>query len=260
MVAMVGPFATHSRSKGWMQSRFATDDATQPPYFPEMFSEGARFAFTSLIQRLSKWDGSSLDNDLNKLLTPALYSRFKAKHEELDAQGLMMEFQLEADLATPDVGEVWLTFGPASMVRSTVMGGTVVKWFNPLGFVRQLPNKKDSYLFREVVFEFALDGEDMPGGPKVAPAMPLRAQAIKQGQIVGVDVTIDTKLRITVREKTNPTVIVSEKFVDRPVALRFDSSHFTEKMDGEWRVADIDRLLQHELTVHAEAQLRDGRA
>ncbi|KND00594.1 uncharacterized protein SPPG_03718 [Spizellomyces punctatus DAOM BR117] len=240
---------------GWMESRFPVAE-NQPKYFPDLFTQGAGFAFTSLLPRLSKWNGSSSsDNALSELLTPSMYQRFQKSHQKLDKEGVEIEFKLLDELRTTP-GDVWLTFGSAEEVKSTLMFGKVVRRFNPLSFVRELRDSDNQrYLFREVVFEYAFKQSDTPEALRGPLSFGLKSSIIRKGQVVGVDVCFQTKFRVTVREKKygdGEGTIISQQTVDHPVWVRFESPHFVDRMDGEWKVGDVDRLIQNERILEEE--------
>ncbi|KAJ3164782.1 hypothetical protein HDU88_004994 [Geranomyces variabilis] len=241
---------------GWMDSRFGdlggADNAER--YFPTAFGRGARGAFSAVISRLSEWDGhEENDQGLSEMMDETLYARFRDQHAWLADEGIVVEFEEEDDPpdATPEVSDVWLTFGRKSEVKGTLMPGKVVRRFNPLGFLKDVGS--DSYIFREVTFEYVIPKSSIPKPSASSSPLSLgtRGDVIKKGQVVGVDLSFPVRLRIVFRDK-NTRSILWKRDEASTVALRFECDHFVDKPDGSWKLVDVDRLRQDELVREEE--------
>ncbi|KAJ3180649.1 hypothetical protein HDU87_001762 [Geranomyces variabilis] len=240
---------------GWMDSRFGdlggANDAER--YFPTTFGRGARGAFSAIISRLSEWDGQEEnDQGLSEMMDETLYARFRDQHAWLADEGIVVEFEEDEDPldATPEVSDVWLTFGRKSDAKGTLMPGKVVRRFNPLGFLKDIGT--DSYIFREVTFEYVIPKSSIPN-PSGSSSLSLgtRGDVIKKGQVVGVDLSFPVRLRIVFRDINTRSILWKRDEVGT-VALRFECDHFVDKPDGNWKLVDVDRLRQDELVREEE--------
>ncbi|TPX60389.1 hypothetical protein PhCBS80983_g01808 [Powellomyces hirtus] len=240
---------------GWMEARFEhlEPSGSTEKYFPTTFASGTRGAFSAMISRLSKWDGTAKnDNGLREMLDDELYARFCDQHSWMEENGISIEIIEDETQSTDDVhvGDVWLTFGKSTDVEGTLMLGKVVRRFNPLGFVRKLEN--DNFLYREVTFEYVIPQNEVekPSPGSASLTFGQRADKMKQGQVVGVDVSLPIRLSVRFLDRQTGDLIRSVP-VEHDVQLRFETPHFTRRPfenedEGQWYIADIDCLRQQE--------------
>ncbi|KAJ3047592.1 hypothetical protein HK097_011403 [Rhizophlyctis rosea] len=238
-------------SQGWLDSRFRTSPA-DPPYMPDQFLLGAPFALSAFLSTLGTWDGRDPTHPIHSLAKSTLLDKFAASHSLLARQGHTVTLSVSKTKSDPEVKDIFISFGPESVIQSTLTEGTVLKRYNPNSFVKASKEGRGKHgylIFREVTFEYALKEKDVEGWEDQMPGLGPRARSMQTGAVVGVDVSCDVELKVEVRKGGDEgrlgTLVTSEK-VDKVLEFRLESDHFEGKKvspEGFWRVADVDRLL-----------------
>ncbi|KAJ3312479.1 hypothetical protein HDV04_003079 [Boothiomyces sp. JEL0838] len=225
----------------WINRRFGGSE----DYLPETFMYGAQAG----IKRFFKLLEDDINNNegqqsLTDIVTMQLHDSFEYHHKSIREQGLKLKFQLHG-LGGFRKGENWLTFGPEEKVKSTVLNAPIHTYIGPMVMWRFNPKRKQ-WLFREIAFEYYVDKNDVSitdDGEAEPPSLDLRTRLTKAGAMVGIDVICDVHATISITDEseTNKWSAV----IDRPMAFRFESSHFTGMFEGRWKIADVDNVFQN---------------
>ncbi|KAJ3191386.1 hypothetical protein HK101_007827 [Irineochytrium annulatum] len=221
---------------------------TAPPYFPDVFVEGAGAAPAVWARAISGWDGSDEDagrRRLEQLMKPQVLELFRKAHATAAQKGCAIHVSVTRGDGALRVSDVWATFGRARWATSTLLMGPIVGRLAPHAFTRRVKESGKSFmLFREVTFEYCLGGMEDPDN---GASFQEKREAIKEGQVFGVDVEMEAEVHISVRRKVGedeePGELLYREKCTRDLMLRFESEHFIEKFKGSWRIADVDAVL-----------------
>ncbi|KAJ3038797.1 hypothetical protein HDV00_000285 [Rhizophlyctis rosea] len=242
---------------GWVDSRMRTKNS-DTPYMPDQFLDGIPLAIDAFFSNLSTWDGKDQSHPITSLASPTLLSKFASAHQQLASHGLSLSLSIARTISEPSIKDIFLTFGPKRVASTTLTDGTLLRRYNPASLAKR-PNDssiRQYILFREVIFEYAIREEDAEGWESHMPNLQQRAKTMKEGCCVGVDVSAEVELKIEVRKGGDGQgrlgeVVVSDS-VKKPLEMRFETGHFLERMEGNWRVADVDRLITEERVLSEE--------
>ncbi|KAG0259904.1 hypothetical protein BG011_002302 [Mortierella polycephala] len=203
---------------------------TSPEYFPDQFLQGAGLAIHQMLPLLS----TNIDREpLRHMMTQELYDKFES---ELQVQE-KIKSDVSVKLAAVHDGmvkDVWVSLGP--MLKSST----------PRGFIRW------RWQTLTVALRAATD------------QISSRDQVIKmmmEGVQFKVDVEFDASIDYTIRSNVLNSDMISD-FTRRPLLVRFETPSFepAEQMvasrsmsrpdeapiDWNWRVSDIDYLLEQD--------------
>ncbi|KAF9918134.1 hypothetical protein BX616_010148 [Lobosporangium transversale] len=203
---------------------------TSPEYYPDQFLQGAGLAIHQLIPLLS----TNVNRDaLTNMMSQELYDCYETelrRQEEIHSE---LSIKLAA-IHDGVVKDVWVHLGPKLKSGST------------RGFIR--------WRWQTLTIALRAATDQMSSRDQVARMM-------MEGVQIKVDVEFDASIDYTVRSKALGTDVISD-FSRRPLLVRFETPFFepAEKMvasrkmsrpdeapiDWNWRVSDIDYLLEQD--------------
>ncbi|KAG0021267.1 hypothetical protein BGZ80_002736 [Entomortierella chlamydospora] len=211
---------------------------TSPEYFPDQFLQGAGLAMHQMIPLIS----TNIDREpLTHMMTQELYDRFESELEKQEAVKSEVNIKLAA-IHDGMVKDVWVLLGPKLKSGST------------RGFIRW------RWQSLTVVLRAATD--DMSSRDQVT-------QMMMEGVQFKVDVEFDASIDYTIKSNVLNQDVVSD-FTRRPLLVRFETPFFepADKMvasrsmsrpheapiDWNWRVSDIDYLLEQDFIVRRQKE------
>ncbi|KAF9168291.1 hypothetical protein BGX21_001895 [Mortierella sp. AD011] len=211
---------------------------TSPEYFPDQFLQGAGLAMHQMIPLLS----TNIDREpLTHMMTQELYDRFESELEKQEAVKSEVNIKLAA-IHDGMVKDVWVLLGPKLKSGST------------RGFIRW------RWQSLTVVLRAATD--DMSSRDQVT-------QMMMEGVQFKVDVEFDASIDYTIKSNVLNQDVVSD-FTRRPLLVRFETPFFepADRMvasrsmsrpheapiDWNWRVSDIDYLLEQDFIVRRQKE------
>ncbi|KAI8606005.1 hypothetical protein EDD21DRAFT_362080 [Dissophora ornata] len=203
---------------------------TSPEYFPDQFLQGAGLAIHQMLPLLS--------TDVNReplasMMTQELYDRFESELQRQEEVKSDVSIQLAA-VHDGVVKDVWVLLGPKLKSGST------------RGFIR--------WRWQSLTIALRAATDQMSSRDQVA-------QMMMEGVQFKVDVEFDASIDYTIRSNVMGSDVISD-FTRRPLLVRFETPFFepAEKMvasrtrsrpdeapiDWNWRVSDIDYLLEQD--------------
>jgi hypothetical protein len=240
-------------TSNWINQRFR-DEPNDQPYLQGQFLKGAEVAirrFFYLLQEdirkpLGSEETHSSEIALRDLVKADLYREIRYHHEQFHRLELQLEFRLNG-ISNFKKGENWMEFGPPSRVDSTLQKGQIHTELAPYVFWRYDPETK-KWLFREVTFEYDISPKDVDLSEDELEPPPLqkRAELTRMGAVVGIDVVADIDATLIVRDPSDESKQWIES-IRRPITFRFETTHFSGKYEGGWKIADVDNYFASKL-------------
>jgi hypothetical protein len=240
-------------TSNWINQRFR-DKKDDPPYLQGQFLAGAKTAVRRFFQLLQEDIQKPVSNEeipsseisLQDIVKRNLYQEIRYHHEQFHHLALQLEFRLNS-LSNFRRGDNWMEFGPASRVNSTLQKGQIHTELAPHVFWRYDPETK-KWLFREVTFEYDISPKDVDLSEEELEPPPLqkRAELTRMGAVVGIDVIADIDATLIVKDPSDE----SKQWIEtmrRPISFRFETTHFSGKYEGGWKIADIDNFFASKL-------------
>ncbi|KAF9356480.1 hypothetical protein BGX26_005213 [Mortierella sp. AD094] len=211
---------------------------TSPEYYPDQFLQGAGLAMHQMIPLLS----TNINREpLTNMMTQELYDKFESELEKQEAVKSEVNIKLAA-IHDGMVKDVWVLLGPKLKNGST------------RGFVRW------RWQSLTVVLRAATD--DMSSRDQVT-------QMMMEGVQFKVDVEFDASIDYTIKSNVLNQDVVSD-FTRRPLLVRFETPFFEPAdqmvasrsmsrpheapIDWNWRVSDIDYLLEQDFIVRRQKE------
>ncbi|KAG9324687.1 hypothetical protein KVV02_001669 [Mortierella alpina] len=211
---------------------------TSPEYFPDQFLQGAGLAIHQMLPLLA----TNVDRDaLRHMMTQELYERFDSELQRQEEIKSDVSIQLAA-VHDGMVKDVWVLLGP-KLKSSTARGFIRWRWQSLTVALRAATDQMSS---RDQV-----------------------AQMMMEGVQFKVDVEFDATIDYTIRSKVLDQDMVSD-LTRRPLLVRFETPFFepAETMvqsrsmsrpheapiDWNWRVSDIDYLLEQDFIERRKKQ------
>ena len=276
----------------WINARFKSEDEEgQEPYLPAPFLRGAKAAvkkFFFLLQEDIAIKASSSpqvendhgeegengaasplpDSDLKRIVSKNLYQQLSDHHAQFAKLGLSLEMRLNS-ISNIECKDTWISFGKPSLVSSTLNKADIHTSIAPLVYWRHVPGSK-AFFFSELNFEYALPASAVPGSDNLkedltGPAFEPRLAATREGAVLGIDVSFDVDLTVSIYSNTLPSTEpgtddnkeVSTQSdstsplwittIRRPLLVRLETSHFTGRYNGGWKIADVDNFFASKL-------------
>jgi hypothetical protein len=233
-------------TSNWINQRFK-NEASDPPYLQSEFLSGAKLAIIKFFELLQKdidmvdsdSSDSTLTNDsmsLRNVVTKRLYQDFKSHHESFKRNNLELSIRLNS-LSNLKRVQNWMEFGPPERVTTTLEKGMIHSEFAPYVFWRFNPEKR-KWLFREVTFEYDVSRTevDLSQDELEPPSLQTRSELTRMGAVVGIEVLADVDITITIKENEDVWV----ETLRREMGFRFETTHFSGKYQGSWKIADVD--------------------
>ncbi|KAG0319168.1 hypothetical protein BGZ97_002642 [Linnemannia gamsii] len=203
---------------------------TSPEYFPDQFLQGAGLAIHKLLPLLA----TNVNRDaLASMMTQELYDRYESELQRQEQLKSDVSIKL-ASVHDGIVKDVWVLLGPK------LKSGT------SRGFIR--------WRWQSLTVALRAATDQMSSRDQVA-------QMMMEGVQFKVDVEFDATIDYTIHSKVLDTDVVSD-FTRRPLLVRFETPFFepAEQMvasrsmsrpheapiDWNWRVSDIDYLLEQD--------------
>ncbi|KAJ3028784.1 UNVERIFIED_CONTAM: hypothetical protein HDU68_000907 [Siphonaria sp. JEL0065] len=245
--------------KGFLNNRLTDEQGKE--FFPRQFQKGVTQALPVLFDRLSGWNGDVDDKKLSPLLTHDLHEAFGNIHRIIHDSGYDLSFKYKSMMGSLDSSHsfpvvpdhVWLTFGTAKNVTSTLLRGPVVDRKHITVFTRKVTSPKNPggalsnrRVFREICFEYVYEPQDLDGAEEddsVVPDFQWKRNLMDIGQKVAVDSTVLGSMLSFQLTRLSDGVVVERGDVDLAgMGVRLESSHFCDDFpdNGAWKIADID--------------------
>ncbi|KAL2913148.1 hypothetical protein HK105_207389 [Polyrhizophydium stewartii] len=244
-------------AKGWINTKLKTSAAAAldpaAEYIPDGFLAGAEAAIPLLLAELSRDTlppAVAAPSRLKALLKPPLFADFDAHHAALRDMGLALAVDVKS-VADCNIHDIWITFGPKTHAKSTLIRAPLVEDLGSMAIVRK---SASSVLFREVTFEYAMDPDEMKPddqGGYLSPSVAARSKSMQLGSVVGIDVLANVNLRLSISKapaslNEEPKALWSQR-ISRPMLVRFEADHCSDDFDPSWRVADMDNMIASSL-------------
>ncbi|KAF8961469.1 hypothetical protein BGZ46_001337 [Entomortierella lignicola] len=212
---------------------------TSPEYYPDQFLQGVGLAMHQMIPLLS----TNVDREpLTNMMTEELYDKFETELQKQEAVKSDVSIKLAA-IHDGMIKDVWVLLGPKLKSGST------------RGFIRW------RWQTLTVVLRAATD--DMSSREQVT-------QMMMEGVQFKVDVELDASIDYTIKSNVLENAEVISDFTRRPLLVRFETPFFepADKMvasrsmsrpdeapiDWNWRVSDIDYLLEQDFIVRRQKE------
>ncbi|KAG0044280.1 hypothetical protein BGZ83_010481 [Gryganskiella cystojenkinii] len=206
---------------------------TSAEYFPDQFLQGAGQAIHQLFPLLS----TNVDRDaLRSMMTQELYDVYETELEKQEKLKSDVKIQLAA-VHDGVVKDVWVLLGPK------------LKTGTARGFIR--------WRWQSLTVALRAATDQMSSRDQVA-------QMMMEGVQFKVDVEFDASIDYTIRSKQLDQDVVSD-FSRRPLLVRFETPFFepaedmvksrsksrpdAAPIDWNWRISDIDYLLEQDFIV-----------
>ena len=242
----------------WINARFKSDEIEEP-YLPGTFLEGAKGAikkFFALLQddikltaQGNKESDSVETSRLQKIVSLKLFDELHFHHQEIANRGLELDIRLNS-ISHVEKKDTWITFGNRNYVSTTLNKAQIHTTIAPLVYWRYVPGSR-IFIFSELNFEYVLPATQVPGADHLdedleGPTLGPRLAATREGAVLGIDVSFDADITITIKPAGSEQVLWVDT-LRRPLLIRLETSHFIGRYDGKWKIADLDNFYASDL-------------
>ncbi|KAF9090012.1 hypothetical protein BGX27_002358 [Mortierella sp. AM989] len=211
---------------------------TSPEYFPDQFLQGAGLAMHQMIPLLA----TNVNREpLTNMMTQELYDIFESELQKQESVKSDVSIKLAA-IHDGMVKDVWVTLGPKLKSSST------------RGFIR--------WRWQTLTIALRAASDDMSSRDQVV-------QMMMEGVQFKVDVEFDASIDYTIKSNILKSDVITD-FTRRPLLVRFETPYFepAEQMvasrsmsrpdeapiDWNWRVSDIDYLLEQDYIIRRQKE------
>jgi len=210
---------------------FKTDN-----YVTNHFKKGVLLSLPTFLGAIDGFDGDPFSEKgklLSRILKPDIFTVFRLRHQAFAKEALIPSIKLDRIISPKiSITDIHFSFGDSTHVNTTIIPAKTVQRFNAMTILRE--NDTGKY-YRQGGLEYYVGKNDAVAGGRN-----LMEVAMKQGQVFGIDVSIQCQLTISL--KNSEEQVFSSKEL-REVKFRFETNHFTKGENVRWSIADVDDYL-----------------